>query len=180
METNKKNRLEHGHRVLNECVFVSGHDICECRRRHLTAEQETLLLATLIHEVQEGAGSSKPVDGDDQLDQPVPTGNKDLFSSYKAFNRGNVLFGRNTKSKIIGKGQICDKKCKVLFSETDSEIIKDGITIGKGIRKHGLYIMKMGNSPKDALCLTSIDDSSTLCIEVGSHAALVTYTISFS
>ncbi|GJZ00066.1 retrovirus-related pol polyprotein from transposon TNT 1-94 [Tanacetum coccineum] len=116
------------------------------------------------------------------------TGNKDLFSSYKTFNGGNVLFGSNTKSKIIGKGtishnslsihdvshvenlsfnllsvgQICDKKCKVLFSETDSEIIKDGITIGKGIRKHGLYIMKMGNSPKDALCLTSIDDSSTL------------------
>ncbi|GJX87656.1 zf-CCHC domain-containing protein [Tanacetum coccineum] len=116
------------------------------------------------------------------------TGNKDLFLSYKTFNGGNVLFGSNTKSKIIGKGtishnslsihdvshvenlsfnllsvgQICDKKCKVLFSETDSEIIKDGITIGKGIRKHGLYIMKMGNSPKDALCLTSIDDSLTL------------------
>ncbi|GJT19635.1 retrovirus-related pol polyprotein from transposon TNT 1-94 [Tanacetum coccineum] len=88
-------------------------------------------------------------------------GNKDLFSSYKTFNGGNVLFGSNTKSKI-DKGQICDKKCKVLFSETDSEIIKDGITIGKGIRKHGLYIMKMGNSPKDALCLTSKDDSSTL------------------
>ncbi|GJX83243.1 retrovirus-related pol polyprotein from transposon TNT 1-94 [Tanacetum coccineum] len=116
------------------------------------------------------------------------TRNKDLFSSYKTFNGGNVLFGSNTKIKIIGKGtishnslsihdvshvenlsfnllsvgQICDKKCKVLFSETDSEIIKDGITIGKGIRKHGLYIMKLGNSPKDALCLTSIDDSSTL------------------
>ncbi|GJS84191.1 retrovirus-related pol polyprotein from transposon TNT 1-94 [Tanacetum coccineum] len=116
------------------------------------------------------------------------TGNKDLLSSYKTFNGGNVLFGSNTKSKIIDKGtishnslsihdvshvenlsfnllsvgQICDKKCKVLFSETDSKIIKDAITIGKGIRKHGLYIMKMGNSPKDALCLTSIDDSSTL------------------
>ncbi|GJW61412.1 ty3-gypsy retrotransposon protein [Tanacetum coccineum] len=90
------------------------------------------------------------------------TGNKDLFSSYKTFNGGNVLFGSNTKSKIIGKGQICDKKCKVLFSETNSEIIKDGITIGKGIRKNGLYIMKMGNSPKYDLCLTSIDDTSTL------------------
>ncbi|GJY16637.1 UBN2 domain-containing protein [Tanacetum coccineum] len=116
------------------------------------------------------------------------TGNKDLFSSYKTFNGGNVLFGSNTKSKIIDKGtishnsltindvshvenlnfnllsigQICDKKCKVLFSETGSEIIKSGITIGKGIRKNGLYIMKMGNSPKDALCLTFIDDTSTL------------------
>ncbi|GJU42042.1 zf-CCHC domain-containing protein [Tanacetum coccineum] len=35
------------------------------------------------------------------------TGKKDLFSSYKA----------------IDEGQICDKKCKVLFSETGSEIL---------------------------------------------------------
>ncbi|GJY74760.1 retrovirus-related pol polyprotein from transposon TNT 1-94 [Tanacetum coccineum] len=116
------------------------------------------------------------------------TGNKDLFSSYKPIDGGNVLFGSNTKSKIIGKGtishnsltindvshvenlsfnllsigQICDKKCNVLFSETGSKIIKNGITLGKGIRKNGLYIMKMGNSPKDVLCLTSIDDTSTL------------------
>ncbi|GJT38452.1 retrovirus-related pol polyprotein from transposon TNT 1-94 [Tanacetum coccineum] len=79
------------------------------------------------------------------------TGNKYLFSSYKTIDGGNVVFGGNTKSKIVGKGQICDKKCKVLFSETDSEIIKDDITIGRGIRKNGLYIMKMGN-----------DDTSTL------------------
>ncbi|GJY29887.1 zf-CCHC domain-containing protein [Tanacetum coccineum] len=32
------------------------------------------------------------------------TGNKDLFLSYKTFDGGNVLFGSNTKSKIIGKG----------------------------------------------------------------------------
>ncbi|GJS64399.1 hypothetical protein Tco_0678963 [Tanacetum coccineum] len=90
------------------------------------------------------------------------TGNKDLFSTYDAINRGNVMFGSNTKSKIIGKGQICDKKCKVLFSETDSEILKDDITIGRGIRKNSLYIMKMRNSPKDSLCLTSMDDTSKL------------------
>ncbi|GKE51964.1 zf-CCHC domain-containing protein, partial [Tanacetum coccineum] len=34
------------------------------------------------------------------------TGNKDLFSSYKPIDGGNVLFGSNTKSKIIGKGTI--------------------------------------------------------------------------
>ncbi|GJU45711.1 hypothetical protein Tco_1202977, partial [Tanacetum coccineum] len=31
------------------------------------------------------------------------TGIKDLFSSYKAIDGGNVVFGGNTKSKIIGK-----------------------------------------------------------------------------
>ncbi|GJU20068.1 retrovirus-related pol polyprotein from transposon TNT 1-94 [Tanacetum coccineum] len=90
------------------------------------------------------------------------TSNKDLFSTYGAINEGNVVFSSNTKSKFIEEGRICDKKCKVLFSETGSEILEDDITIGRGIRKNGLYIMKMGNSPEDSLCLTSIDDTSTL------------------
>nr|GEW16605.1 retrovirus-related Pol polyprotein from transposon TNT 1-94 [Tanacetum cinerariifolium] len=54
------------------------------------------------------------------------TGNRHLFSSYKAYNRGNVIFGCNLRGNIIGKGQICDNKCRVTFSEHDSEITKDG------------------------------------------------------
>ncbi|GJS63798.1 retrovirus-related pol polyprotein from transposon TNT 1-94 [Tanacetum coccineum] len=50
------------------------------------------------------------------------TSNRKLFSSYKAYNRGNVIFGSNLCGKIIG--QICDNKCKVIFTEHDSEIIK--------------------------------------------------------
>ncbi|GJV03235.1 hypothetical protein Tco_1336804 [Tanacetum coccineum] len=34
------------------------------------------------------------------------TGNKDLFSTYKAIDGGNMVFGSNTKSKIIKKGTI--------------------------------------------------------------------------
>ncbi|GKA50406.1 zf-CCHC domain-containing protein [Tanacetum coccineum] len=95
---------------------------------------------------------------------------KDLFSTYEAINGGNVVFGSNNKSKIIDEGQILDKKCKVLFSKTGSEILKDAITIGRGIRKNGLYVMKIGNSPKDSLCLASIDDTLTLWHRRLSHA----------
>ncbi|GJR17313.1 MAK10-like protein [Tanacetum coccineum] len=63
------------------------------------------------------------------------TCNRKLFSTYKAYNGGNVIFGCNLRSNIIGKGQICDNKCRVTFSEYDSEIIKDGKVIGRGIRK---------------------------------------------
>ncbi|GJT46500.1 hypothetical protein Tco_0955215 [Tanacetum coccineum] len=77
------------------------------------------------------------------------TGNRKLFSSYKAYNGGNVIFGSNLRGNIIGKGQICDNKCRVTFSEHDSEITKDGKVIGRGIRKKGLYVMKLGNKPKD-------------------------------
>ncbi|GKA22371.1 hypothetical protein Tco_0708333 [Tanacetum coccineum] len=103
------------------------------------------------------------------------TGNRKLFSTYKAYNGGNVVFGSNLHDNIIGKGtisndslninnvghvdtlrfnllsvgQICDNKCKVIFSEHDSEITEDGIVTGRGIRKSGLYAMKLGKKLKD-------------------------------
>ncbi|GKD29349.1 retrovirus-related pol polyprotein from transposon TNT 1-94 [Tanacetum coccineum] len=84
------------------------------------------------------------------------TGNRKLFSTYKAYNGGNIIFGSNLHGNIIGKGmisndslkidnvehvdnlgfnllsigQICDNKCRVTFSEHDSEITKDGKVIG--------------------------------------------------
>ncbi|GKA44202.1 retrovirus-related pol polyprotein from transposon TNT 1-94 [Tanacetum coccineum] len=90
------------------------------------------------------------------------TGNRNLFSSYKAYNGGNVIFGSNLHGNIIGKGQICDNKCRVTFSEHDSEITKDGKVIGRGIRKKGLYVMKLGNKLEDKICLATIDENSTL------------------
>ncbi|GJY40407.1 retrovirus-related pol polyprotein from transposon TNT 1-94, partial [Tanacetum coccineum] len=116
------------------------------------------------------------------------TGNQKLFSTYKAYNRGNIIFGSNLRGNIIGKGtisndslnidnvehvdnlgfnllsigQICDNKCRVTFSEHDSEITKDGKVIGRGIRKKGLYVMKIGNKPKDKICLAMIDENSAL------------------
>ncbi|GJT95148.1 copia protein [Tanacetum coccineum] len=116
------------------------------------------------------------------------TSNRKRFSTYKAYNGGNVIFGSNLRSNIIGKGaisinslnidnvdnvdnlrfnllsvgQICNNKCRVTFSEHDSEITKDGKVIGRGIRKKGLYVMKLGNKPKDKICLATIDENSTL------------------
>nr|GEU29924.1 reverse transcriptase domain-containing protein [Tanacetum cinerariifolium] len=57
------------------------------------------------------------------------TGNRKLFSRYKAYNGGNVIFGSNLRGNIIAKGQICDNKCRVTFFEHDSEITKDGKVI---------------------------------------------------
>ncbi|GKA75659.1 retrovirus-related pol polyprotein from transposon TNT 1-94 [Tanacetum coccineum] len=59
-------------------------------------------------------------------------------------------------------GQICDNKCRVTFSEQDSEITKDGKVTGRGIRKKGLYVMKLRNKPKDKICIATIDENSTL------------------
>ncbi|GKF08077.1 retrovirus-related pol polyprotein from transposon TNT 1-94 [Tanacetum coccineum] len=98
------------------------------------------------------------------------TGNRKLFSSYKAYNGGNVILGSNLRGNIIGKGQICDNKCGVTFFEHDSEITKDGNVIGRGIRKKGLCVMKLGNKPKDQICLATIDENSTLWHRRFDHA----------
>ncbi|GJY92555.1 zf-CCHC domain-containing protein [Tanacetum coccineum] len=124
------------------------------------------------------------------------TGNKSLFSTYKAYDDGNVVFGSNLKGKVIGKcmiyndsltisnvehvdnlafnllsvGQICDNKCQVLFTEEGSKIIKDSKTIGNGIKKNGLYVMKLGNKSQDKLCLAMIVDNSTLWHRRFGHA----------
>ncbi|GJT60203.1 retrovirus-related pol polyprotein from transposon TNT 1-94 [Tanacetum coccineum] len=58
------------------------------------------------------------------------TGNRKIFSIYKAYNGRNVIFDSNLRGNIIGKGQICDNKRGVTFSEHDSEITKDGNVMG--------------------------------------------------
>ncbi|GJZ33691.1 zf-CCHC domain-containing protein [Tanacetum coccineum] len=64
------------------------------------------------------------------------TGNRKLFSSYKAYNVSIVIFGSNLHGNIIGKGQICDNKCRVTFFEHDSEITKDGKVIVMSLYTH--------------------------------------------
>nr|GEW46187.1 hypothetical protein [Tanacetum cinerariifolium] len=90
------------------------------------------------------------------------TGNRKLFSTYKEYNGGNVIFGSNLRDNIIGKGQICDNKCRLTFYEHDSEITKDGKVISRDIKKKGLYVMKLGNKPKNQVYLATIDENSTL------------------
>nr|GEU31524.1 retrovirus-related Pol polyprotein from transposon TNT 1-94 [Tanacetum cinerariifolium] len=68
----------------------------------------------------------------------------------------------NLGFNLLSIGQICNNKCRVTFSEHDSEITKDGKVIGRGIRNKGLYVMKLGNKPKDQICLATIDENSIL------------------
>ncbi|GJR51641.1 zf-CCHC domain-containing protein [Tanacetum coccineum] len=86
------------------------------------------------------------------------TGNRKLFSTYKAYNGGNVIFGSNLRGNIIGKGQICDNKCRVTFSEHDSEITKDGKVI-EMLKKFGLEESKSDTKlTKDEEC-ESVDST---------------------
>nr|GEX75419.1 retrotransposon protein [Tanacetum cinerariifolium] len=46
----------------------------------------------------------------------------------------------------------------------------DGKVIGRGIRKKGLYVIKLRNKPEDKICLATIDENSTLWYRRLGHA----------
>nr|GEV43368.1 hypothetical protein [Tanacetum cinerariifolium] len=72
----------------------STHEILGTKRLNLFLLKPICLRACLeLEEWIKDSGCSKHM-----------TGNKSLFSTYKAYDEGNVGFGSNLKGKIIGKG----------------------------------------------------------------------------
>ncbi|GJS56357.1 retrovirus-related pol polyprotein from transposon TNT 1-94 [Tanacetum coccineum] len=172
----------------NQRAFVGGSWSDSGDEDDEKVKDETCLVAHALSEIWLGVDLEPNKWIKDSGCSKHMTGNRKLFSTYKAYNGGNVVFGSNLRGNIIGKGtisndslkidnvehvdnlgfnllsigQICDNKCKVTFSEHDSEITRNGKVIGRGIRKKGLYVMKLGNKPKDQICLATIDENSTL------------------
>ncbi|GJV69336.1 retrovirus-related pol polyprotein from transposon TNT 1-94 [Tanacetum coccineum] len=133
---------------LSEVLEVSGEEDDK------KVYNETCLVAQALSEICLGVDLEPDEWIKDSGCSKHMTGNRKLFLSYKAYNGG----------------QICDHKCRVTFYEHDSEITKDGKVIGRGIRKKGLYVMKLGNEPKDKICQATIDENSTLWHKRLGHA----------
>ncbi|GKA51697.1 retrovirus-related pol polyprotein from transposon TNT 1-94 [Tanacetum coccineum] len=172
----------------NQIAFIGGVWSDSGEDEEEKNKNETCLVGQASNEICLGINLEPDIWIKDKGCSKHMTGNRRLFSTYQAYNGGNVIFGRNLRGNIIGKGmishdsliienvehvdnlkfnllsigQICDNKCKVIFTEHDSEIIKDEKVIGRGIRKRGLYVMKLGNKPEDKICLTTLDENSTL------------------
>ncbi|GJS21913.1 retrovirus-related pol polyprotein from transposon TNT 1-94 [Tanacetum coccineum] len=172
----------------NQRVFIGGSWSDSREEDDEKIQDETCLVAQAPNEICLGVDLEPDDWIKDSGCSKHMTGNRKLFSTYMAYNGGNVILGSNLRGNIIGKGtistdslnidnvehvdnlgfnllsvrQICDNKCRVTFSEHDSEITKDGKVIGRGTRKKGLYVMKLGNKPKDKICLATIDENSTL------------------
>ncbi|GJR10579.1 retrovirus-related pol polyprotein from transposon TNT 1-94 [Tanacetum coccineum] len=136
--------------VGNVLDAVTNHLIKECPNPPKEKNQRAFV---------RDSGSDSDEEDDEKAKDETCLGSQ---ASNEAYNGGNVIFGSNLRGNIIGKGKICDNKCKVTFSEHDSEITNDGKVIGRGIRKKGLYVMKLGNKPKDKIGLSTIDENSTL------------------
>ncbi|GJU25838.1 retrovirus-related pol polyprotein from transposon TNT 1-94 [Tanacetum coccineum] len=115
----------------NQRAFVGGSWSDSGEEDDEKVKDETCLVAQASNEDLLGALEPDEWIKDSGCSKHM-TGNQKLFSSYKAYNRGNVIFGSNLRGNIIGKGKIYDNKCRVTFSEHDSEITKDGKVIGRG------------------------------------------------
>nr|GEY87193.1 retrotransposon protein [Tanacetum cinerariifolium] len=50
------------------------------------------------------------------------TGNQKLFSTYKAYNGGNVIFGSNLRGNIIGKGYSQNSKAYIILNKHTMKI----------------------------------------------------------
>ncbi|GJX74494.1 retrovirus-related pol polyprotein from transposon TNT 1-94 [Tanacetum coccineum] len=123
-------------------------------------------------------------------------GNRKLFTSYKAYDGGHVVFGRNLKGKVTGRGnithdsiiianvehvsgldfnlisvgQLCDDDCVVSYTKVDRTISKNGKILAKGHRRNGIYTCKLKDNSKQKICLTSVVDNSTLSHRRLGHA----------
>ncbi|GJW62082.1 retrovirus-related pol polyprotein from transposon TNT 1-94 [Tanacetum coccineum] len=172
----------------NQRAFVGGSWSDSSEEDDKKAKEKSCLVAQASNEICLGVDLEPGEWIKDSRCSKHMTGNQKLFSTYKAYNVGNVIFGSNLRGNIIGKGmisndslkidnvehvdnlrfnlltleKICDNKCRVTFSEHDSEITKDSKVIGKCIRKKGLYVIKLGHKPKDKIYLATIDENSTL------------------
>nr|GEU41756.1 putative reverse transcriptase domain-containing protein [Tanacetum cinerariifolium] len=94
------------------------------------------------------------------------TGNRNLFSTYKAYNGCNVIFGSNLLGNIIGKGVISNDSINI------DNVEHDGKVICSDIRKKGLYVLKLGNKPKDEIFLATIYENSPFWHRILGHADL--------
>ncbi|GKD31847.1 hypothetical protein Tco_1242625 [Tanacetum coccineum] len=116
------------------------------------------------------------------------TVNRRLFTSYKAYDAGHVVFQSNLKGKVIGEGnithdsititnvkhvsglafnlisvdQLCDEDYVVSFTKVHCDVSTNGKLLAKGHRRNGLYTCKLGHNFKQQICLASVVDNSTL------------------
>nr|GEU53829.1 retrotransposon protein [Tanacetum cinerariifolium] len=138
-------------------VFIGGAWSDSGEDEEGKTKDETCLVAQALNEICLGINLEPDEWIKDSGCSKHIMGNRKLFSTYKAYNGGNVIFESNLRGNIIGKGtishdsiiieniehvdnlkfnllnvgQICDDNCKVVFIEHDREIIKDEKVIGK-------------------------------------------------
>nr|GEW08570.1 retrovirus-related Pol polyprotein from transposon TNT 1-94 [Tanacetum cinerariifolium] len=124
----KRSRISIVKKDKNQIEFVRG-SWSDCGEENdEKAKDKTCLVAQKSNEICLGVELEPDEWIKDSRCSKHMTGNRKLFSTYKAYNKG------------------------------------------RGIRKKGLYVVKLGNKPKYKICLATIDENSTLWHRRLAHA----------
>ncbi|GJR26713.1 retrovirus-related pol polyprotein from transposon TNT 1-94 [Tanacetum coccineum] len=119
----------------NQRAFVGGSWSDSGEENDDKIQDETCLVAQAPNEICLGVDLEPDEWIKDGRFSKHMTGNRNLFSTYKAYNGGNDIFGSSLRGNIISKGQICDNKYRVTFFKHDSEITKNGKVIVRNLPK---------------------------------------------
>ncbi|GJV22635.1 hypothetical protein Tco_1375330 [Tanacetum coccineum] len=88
----------------NQKAFVGGSWSDSGEEDDEKVKDETCLVAHASSEICLGGPTCEPIEWiKDSGCSKHMTGNRKLFSTYKAYNGGNVIFGSNLRGNIIGK-----------------------------------------------------------------------------
>ncbi|GJX87185.1 retrotransposon protein [Tanacetum coccineum] len=90
------------------------------------------------------------------------TENRRLFTSYKEYDDGHVVFRSNLKGKVVGGGNISHDSITIKNVEHDCAISKNNKMLAKGHGINGLYTCKLGDNTKKQICIASVVDNSIL------------------
>ncbi|GJS55378.1 zf-CCHC domain-containing protein [Tanacetum coccineum] len=106
----------------NQRAFVGGSWSDSGEEDDEKTKDETCLMAQASSEICLGIDSEPDELIKDSGCFKHMTGNRKLFSTYKAYNGEHV---DNLGFNLLSVRQICDSKYKVIFSENDSKIVND-------------------------------------------------------
>ncbi|GJT41614.1 copia protein [Tanacetum coccineum] len=102
-------------RSKNQRAFVGGIWSDNCRDKEEKTNKETCLVAQASNKICLGINLKVDEWIKDSGCSKHMTGNQKLFSTYQAYNGGNVIFGSNLRGNIIGK---VEESLNVTFDET--------------------------------------------------------------
>ncbi|GJS53248.1 retrotransposon protein [Tanacetum coccineum] len=144
---------------------VNDKDVVEpCQKCvELTQEFDLLKNRQKLSQDKEGLGlSDKTTSIVDSGCTKHVTENRRLFTSYKVYDGGYVIFRSNLKGKVGDRGHLCDDDCVVSFTKVDCTISKSDKLLARDHRRNGLYTCKLEDNLKQQICLASVVDNSTL------------------
>nr|GEV05902.1 hypothetical protein [Tanacetum cinerariifolium] len=101
----------------NQRAFVGGSWSDSGEEDKEKVKNETCLIAQALSEICLGVNLEPDEWIKDSGCSKHMTVNRKLLSSYKAYNRGNVIFGSNLRDNIIGKGYSQNSKAYIILNK---------------------------------------------------------------